>query len=155
MDGRWDRGWWVLKKRMRTNRGRGGVKPISMLTLWKIAWFSKQLIEFLLISCLAVAKSLIIRSRPFFTLCFIYQHVNIFIVVIIDIYLCKKHCHLFCWVYKKIIIFSLFTPQFFIQKFISILRVKWKGMNTGKASWKLEVLSEYTFWMTPKSFCCN
>ena len=48
------------------------------------------------------------------------------------IYLCKKHCHLLCWVYKKIILFSLFTPQFFIQKFISILHVKWTGMNKGE-----------------------
>ena len=49
----------VLKERMKTNRGRGGVKPISMLTLWKIAWFFKQQIEFLLISCLVVAESFI------------------------------------------------------------------------------------------------
>ena len=27
----------VLKERMKTNRGRGGVKPISMLTLSKVA----------------------------------------------------------------------------------------------------------------------
>ena len=31
-------------------QGEGGVKSISMLTLWKIAWFFKQQIEFLLIS---------------------------------------------------------------------------------------------------------
>ena len=48
----------VLKEQTKKKiRGRGGVKPISMLTLWKIAWFFKQQIEFLLISCLAVAKS--------------------------------------------------------------------------------------------------
>ena len=50
----------VLKERVKTDRGQGGggggVKPISMLTLWKNAWFSKQQIEFALISCLAVAK---------------------------------------------------------------------------------------------------
>ena len=39
--------------------------------------------------------------------------------------------------------FSLFTPQFFIQKFISILHVKWTAMNMGKSGWKLEVLSEH------------
>ena len=89
------------------------------------------------------------------SLCSLYQNVNTFIVVIIDIYLCKKHCHLLCWVYKKIILFSLFTPQFFIQKFISILHVKWTGMNMGKAGWKLEDLREHTFWMNPKSFFCN
>ena len=26
-----------------------------------------------------------------------------------------KHCHLLCWVYKKIVIFSLFTLRFIIQ----------------------------------------
>ena len=51
------RGEGVLKEQMKINRGRGGVRPISMLTLWKIVWFFKQQIEFLLISCLAVAKS--------------------------------------------------------------------------------------------------
>ena len=114
---------------MKTNRGRGGVKPISMLTLWKIAWFFKQQIEFLLISCLVVAKSFI--KKAYIETFFIYEHVNTFIVVIIDIYLCKKHCHLLCWVCKKIIIFSFFTPQFFIQKFIRILHVKWTGTNKG------------------------
>ena len=39
--------------------------------------------------------------------------------------------------------FSLFTPECFIQKFISILHVKWTAMNMGKAGWKLEVLSEH------------
>ena len=57
------------------------------------------------------------------------------------IYLCKKHCHLLCWVYKKIILFSLFTPQFFIQKFISILHVKWTGMNKG------EQVENLKFWV--------
>ena len=52
----------VLKERMKTNRGRGAVKPISMLTLRKIALFFKQQIEFLLISCLAVAKSFIKKA---------------------------------------------------------------------------------------------
>ena len=46
---------------------------------------------------------------------------------------------------EKIILFSLFTPQFFNQKFISILHVKWKGMNKGAAGRKLEVLRELTF----------
>ena len=94
------------------------------------------------------------RHIHFFKTFFIYQHVNIFIVVIIDIYLCKKYCHLWCWVYKKTIFFSLFTPKCFIQKFIIILHVKWTGMKMGKASWKFEFLSENAFWMTPKSFCC-
>ena len=49
----------VLKERLKTNRWRGGVKLISIVTLWKIVWFFKQQIQLLLISCLEVAKSLI------------------------------------------------------------------------------------------------
>ena len=141
----------VLKERMNPNRGRKRVKAISMLTLWKIAWFFKQQIEVLLISCLAVAKSFMKKAYSFFKTFFIYQHVNIFIVVIKDIYLCKK-C-LF-WVYKKIFFspFSLLNVS--LKNFISILHVKWIGMNMEKAGCKFEVLSQNTFWMTPKSFCC-
>ena len=85
------------------------------------------------------------RRRHFFKLSFIYE----------DVYLCKKHCHLLFWVYKKIVIFSLFTLKFFIQKFISILLVKMSRDEQGGAGSKFEVFSEHTFWMTPKSFCCN
>ena len=46
---------------------------------------------------------------------------------------------------QKKIFFSLFTPKCFIQKFISILHVKWTEMNMGKAGWKFEVLSEHSF----------
>ena len=60
------RGEGVLKEQIKINRGRGEVKPISMLTLWKIAWFFKQQIEFLLISCLAVAKSFMKKVNTFF-----------------------------------------------------------------------------------------
>ena len=42
-------------------------------------------------------------------------------LLLLYIYLCQKHCDLICWIYKNIIIFSLFTPRFFIQKLISIL----------------------------------
>ena len=86
---------------MKTNRGRGGVKPITKLSLWKIAWFFKQQIKFLLRSCLAVAKSFIKKAQTFLKTFFIYQYVNIFITVIIDIYLSKKNFHLLCWFYKK------------------------------------------------------
>ena len=52
--------------------------------------------------------------------------------------------------------FSLFSlPNFFIQNFITILDVKWKVMNKGGAGQKFDVFSEQTFWVTPKSFCCN
>ena len=40
----------------------GGVKPISMFTLKKIARFFKQEIEFLLISYLVVAESFIKKA---------------------------------------------------------------------------------------------
>ena len=46
---------------------------------------------------------------------------------------------------KKKIIFSLFTPKFFIQKFISILHVKMNRDEKGGAGSKFEVLSEHTF----------
>ena len=61
-------------------------------------------------------KVLLKQCKHFLKLSFIYEHVNIFVVVIVYIYVCKKHCHLLCWVYKKIIIFFLFTPQFFFKK---------------------------------------
>ena len=98
---------------------------------------------------------ILLKKRRHFSNFFYISICKYFIVVIIDIYLCKKHCHLLCWVYKKIILFSLFTPQFFIQKFISILHVKWTGMNMWKAGWKLEVLSEHTFWMTQSLFAAT
>ena len=53
---------------------------------------------------------------------------------------------------QKNIFFSLFAPQFFIQKIISILHVKLTGMNMGKVGLKLEVLSEHAFWYGPKVF---
>ena len=104
-------------------------------------------------------KVLLKRRRHFFTLFYIYQHVNIFIIVIlyiyiyIYIYICLKNIVIFYVEFtKKIIFFSLFTSQCFIQKFITILHVKWTEINMGKAGWKLEVLIEHAFCMTPKSF---
>ena len=55
------RGEWVLKEQMKTNTGRGGVKPISMLTK----------------SCLVVAKSFIKKAKTFFR----YEYVNTYIYV--------------------------------------------------------------------------
>ena len=141
---------------MKTKRGSGEVKPISKLTLRKITWFFRQQIEFLLISCFAVAKSFIKKASTFSWNFLIYQHVNIFIVVLLLLLL-----YIFIFIvifyveFTKIILFFLFTHQFFIQKFISILHVKWTGMNMGKAGWKLEGSTEHTFWMRPKPFCCN
>ena len=51
----------VLKEQMKTNRGRGGERlSLSLCSLCeKNAWFFKQQIVFLLISCLVVAESFI------------------------------------------------------------------------------------------------
>ena len=83
-----------------------------------------------------------------------------------------KHCHLLCWVYKKIVIFSLFTLRFIIQN-LSIrerlrggwgnslklgrkgLHIKWTGVNKEAGGQKLKVSNELFLWMTPKFFCCN
>ena len=58
------------------------------------------------------------------------------------IYICVKNIAIFYVEFtKKIILFSLFTPQFFIQKLISILHVKWTGMNKG------EQVENLKFWV--------
>ena len=49
----------IFRVQMKANTGRGGVKPFSMLTLRNISRFFKQQIEFLLMSCLVVAESVI------------------------------------------------------------------------------------------------
>ena len=72
------------------------------------------------------------RRRHFFKLSFIYVHV----------YLCKNIAIFYVEFTKKIIVFSLFTPKFFIQKFISILHVKMNRDEQGGAGSKFEVLSE-------------
>ena len=79
-------------------------------------------------------------AGQFFKLFFIYEYVNIFIVVIV--YLRKKHFHLSCWVYKKINSFLSFHSWIFhSRKFISILHVKWTGMNKG------EQVKNLKFWV--------
>ena len=51
----------------------------------------------------------------------------------IYIYICKKHCHLLCWVYKKNNYLLSFDCSIFHSKiFISILHVKWTVMNKGE-----------------------
>ena len=58
------------------------------------------------------------------------------------IYLCKKHCHLLCWVYKKNCSFlSLHSSIFRSKKVISILHVKWTGMKKG------EQVENLKFWV--------
>ena len=105
---------------MKTNRGRGGVKSISMLTLWKklpdfsnsgSCWkFYQNGIDILL-------NFFYIWTCKYFYCCYY-------------IYMCKKHCHLLCWVYKINNSFlSFHSTIFHSEKFISILHVKWAGMN--------------------------
>ena len=120
-----------LKQQMKTNRGSGGVKPISMLTLWK----KLPNVSFYLSLSPSVSLSL-----SFFSLS-LYIYICLSLSLYIYIYICKKHCHLLCWVCKKIILFSLYTPQFFIRKFISILHIKWTGMNKG------EQVDNLKFWV--------
>ena len=56
--------------------------------------------------------------------------------------MCKKHCHLLCWVYKKKNSFLSFHFSIFhSKKFISILHVKWTGMNKG------EQVKNLKFWV--------
>ena len=70
-------------------------------------------------------KGLLKRHRHFLKLFFIYEHVNIFIVVIVYIiYICVKNIAVFYAEFTK-----KKNNQFFIQKFLSILHVKWTGMN--------------------------
>ena len=53
--GGWRGGGGSLKSKQKLSGG-GGVKPISIFTLKKSAWFFEQQIEFFVIRCLAVAK---------------------------------------------------------------------------------------------------
>ena len=58
------------------------------------------------------------------------------------IYLCKKHCHLFKLRLQKNNSFLLFHSSIFhSKKFISILHVKWTGMNKG------EQVENLKFWV--------
>ena len=71
------------------------------------------------------------------------------------IYLCKKHCHLLCWAYEKNNSFLSFHSSIYHSKKNHkhpACKMNWD--EQGGASRKSEVLSEHTFWMTPKSFCC-
>ena len=99
----------------------GGEETRSLCSLCeKVAWFFKQQIEFLLISFLVVAESFIKT-----------------------IYTCVKSIfHLLCWVYKKNNSFLSFHSSIFhSKKFISILHVKWTGMNKG------EQVENLKFWV--------
>ena len=86
-------------------------------------------------------KVLLKWRRHFFKLFFIYEHLNIFIVIVY-MYLCKKYCLLLWWIYKKNNSFlSFYSSIFHSKKFISILHVKWTGMNKG------EQVENLKFWV--------
>ena len=121
----------------------------------RIAWFLKQQIEFLLISCLVVSKSFIKKVQTIFKT-FLYIWTSKCFYCCYRLYICVKSFVIFYVEFKKkIILFSLFSPQFFIQKLISVLNVKWTGMDKERAGPKSEVLSEHIFCMTLKSFWSN
>ena len=79
----------------------------------------------------------------------------IYIYIYIYIYLCKKHCHLLCWIYKKNNFFSLFTPHFSFKKIhkhpaCKIGRDKQRGADR-----KFEFLREHTFWRLQSLFAAT
>ena len=56
------------------------------------------------------------------------------------IYLCKNHCYLLCWVYKRNNSFISFNSSILhSKKFISILHVKWTAMNKGELVKNLKI----------------
>ena len=58
------------------------------------------------------------------------------------IYLCKQHCDLLCWVYKKKKSFLFFHSLIFhLKNIITIPQVKWTGMNKG------EQVENLKFWV--------
>ena len=62
--------------------------------------------------------------------------------MLLYIYLCKKHCHLLCWVYNENNSFlSFYSSIFHSKNIISILHVKWTVMNKG------EQVENSKFWM--------
>ena len=118
-------------------RGRGRY----LKSEWKCSICEKNRmifqIEFLLISWLVVPESLWKRRRHFFKLFFIYEHVNISIVIIV-----------------YVSIFSLLL-DFSFKKIHKHPACKMNRDEQGGAGRIFEVLNEHTFWMTPKSFCCD
>ena len=81
------------------------------------------------------------------------MNLKIFLLLLSYIYLCKKHCHLLCWVYKKNNSFLSFHSSIFHSKIHKHPACKMNRDEQGGAGQKFEVLSEHTFWM--KSFSCN
>ena len=124
-------------------RERGSSLYVSSLCE-KSAWFFKQKIEFLLISCSAVLICFSVlslvqhlkvffhikkRRRHFFFVSCFFMNMWIFLLTsCIYIYMCVcvcvcvKNIVICCWVIilKNIILFTLITAQIFIQRFISI-----------------------------------
>ena len=78
------------------------------------------------------------QHRHFFKLFFVYEHVNIFIVIV---YISgSKTLPSFMLSLKKNNYFlSFYSSIFHSKKFISILHVKWTGMNKGEQVKNLNV----------------
>ena len=67
----------LLKERMKTNTGRGGEGlSISLCSLCKK--------NYLIFQTVVVAQKFLKRSRHFLKLFFIYEHGNIFVVIVTD-----------------------------------------------------------------------
>ena len=109
----------LKSERKRTNRGRGGVKSIFKLTLWKNCLIFQAA---KLLSCLAVAKSFIKKNVDIFLNFLLWTCI---IVVIVYIYICVKNIVIFYVEFTKNNSFLSFHSPIFIQKFISILLLKW------------------------------
>ena len=79
---------------------------------------------------------------------------QIFLLLLSSIYVCKKLCHIFCWVYKKNNSFLSFHFPIFHSKIYKHPGCKIKSDEQG-AGRKLEVFSKQTFWVTPKAVWWN
>ena len=157
----------VLKKRTKTNRGRGSSLSVRSLCE-KNCLILKQQAEFFLISCLAVAKCFCFGPSPAYKGVLLLKRRRHFFSFNVFLWTCKySYCHciyscvenidLLCWVYKKINSSLSFHPPTLYSKLAEASRTFfWEGGNSVKWTYvergcqKLEVSSELTFWMAPK-----
>ena len=124
----------VLKERMKTNRGRGGVKlKGSLCSLCEKNCLIFQLANRVPCNKLLGSSWKFHKKGVDIFLIFFYIWTCKYFYCCYRLYICVKNIAIFYVEFtKKIIFFSLFTPQFFIPKFIRILDVKWTEMNKEK-----------------------
>ena len=85
---------------------------------------------------------ILLKRRRYFLNFFLYMNMQIFLLLFSYIFLYKRHGHLLCWIYKKKYYFLTFHSSIsYSKKFISILHVKWTGMN------KREQVENLKFWV--------